>query len=126
MVFKSILFHFARFVDITSVDDERIFHQFLDSHPAGHPEFLPFGKEQQGVGFYHRVVYVFGIMDGIAYAPFRLGHGHGVVGIDVASGFEELMDDNQRRCLAHIVRLRLEGQTPDSNPLSFQIALEIV
>jgi len=61
----------------------------------------------------------------VAETTAGLRHGDRVIDSDLTASLEEGVDKDERRRLTHIVRLRLEGQAPDSDTTTLQITTEV-
>ena len=61
------------------------------------------------------------VLDRLADAALGLVHRHGIVRDDLRTGRQQFLDEHERRRFAHVVRVRLEGETPDRDTLALHV-----
>ena len=98
-------------------------HQAPDALEVQRPIGVPFGEQHQNVR-------AFGDMIG-AVAPQHVGklragdrHAFRIVGADAGAGRLQRRDDGQRRRVAHVVRVGLEGHAEKADRLAGHLAAE--
>ena len=119
---KAHLFQLLSVIDIAAIDNDTAIHHLLDDIPRWHAELAPLGDEGEHISTVSGIVHVLAVGDGIADAALAFVHSDGIKDTDGGPVFQELVDDNQGRSLAHIVGLGLESKTDDGDGLSFYVA----
>ena len=108
------LLHLARIVEIAAVEDDRTRQRALDAREVRVPELVPLGDDDERVGALERVVVRRRV--GRSGRPRRRRAScmrHRIVRDDGRAALEQLVDQRERRRLAHVVGLRLEREPPD-------------
>ena len=82
------------------------------------PVLIPIGCNENGVGIICGFVAIVDELDGFPQDTPRAGNGDGVVRDDLHAALEGPPDHRQRRGLANVVGIRLEGQTENADALS--------
>ena len=103
--------HDIRFIHITQIHKHGPGQQVLEPGKVKITIGVPFGQQYHGVGALKRGVDLVKILDPGRQQRPRLGHPLWVMGMHPAAVFHEPRQDGQRGRGAHIVGLRLEGQT---------------
>jgi len=112
----------SRFV--SQVGDLRRLHQIAYAHHVERAKLVPLSNEYECIRAGHRSVLVVGINNiGQDLHRFRLGHG--IVGVYFRAILDQLLDDADRRRLAHVVRFWFEGEAKHGDCLSLQSSDEL-
>ena len=120
-VFKTGVGEFLSVVDVAAVDDEGVLHRLLHHAEARHAELLPFGHEEEGVCVEQCFVHVVAVGDDVAHAALAFVHGDRVIDSNYSASLCELVDKYECGRFAHVVRFRLEGETPHGNRLALEV-----
>ncbi len=93
---------------------------------VGRSELGPFGGDRQRVGAVECLHGFREVLQTVVIDGADVVHRFGIMNVHVGSQFEQPVDQNQRGCLANIIRLGLEGQAPHGDGLPGQAALEML
>src|SRR3990167_4342849 len=103
------LAHRRRIIDVPSIHDERLTQQLLHALEIQLLELVPFRQHQQAVRTLHRLIGI--LAERHMWQQMRgLLHGLRIVGPDRGPLRAQILDDVDRRSIAHVVRVGLEGQ----------------
>lgn len=126
VVDEALLLQLLLVVDIAPVEDEGRAHGALEDVEARQAELLPLGHEHQCIGIDRSLVHITAVADAIAQAAACLVHSDRVVYLHMAACLQEALDEHEGRCLAHVVGLGLEGQSPERHHAPLEVAVEVV
>src|SRR5882762_8200187 len=104
---------FLRVVQVASIDDQGPLEKLLHPGEVRVAVLQPFGDDRECVGAGERVKPVAGIADAISKMMLRRLHRSRVVRLYPRAGREQLLDEHERRALAHVIGFGLERQAPD-------------
>ena len=90
MIFKAILVEFLCIKDVTTIDNQRTLHSFLNHTPSWQAELLPLGKQQQGISIQYYIVHVATISYRFADTTLTLFHSDWVVNTYVTTSLKQL------------------------------------
>jgi hypothetical protein len=110
-------------IDVAQVDQDRLLHHRPQAFEIERPELSPFGDDDEGVGVLGAVIGPAGELDPADHL-LGLRHSDGVVGAHPRAHVGERGDERDRRRLAHVVGVRLEGQPEDRDGLAAHAAAE--
>src|SRR3990167_8575302 len=103
------LAHRRRIIDVPSIHDERLTQQLLHALEIQLLELVPFRQHQQAVRTLHRLIGI--LAERHLWQQMRgLLHGLRIVNSDRGPPRAQILDDVDRRSIAHVVRVGLEGQ----------------
>src|SRR5947208_4516705 len=99
MVGEAEAAHHGRIIEVTSVEDEGRFEDFLESLEVRAPELLPLGDDREGVRAAR------GLVGGLREREMRLADvnflrlrpRHGIVGLQPGAGVEQEVDERAGR-----------------------------
>ncbi len=106
-----------RLVEVAQVDHQRRREPRLELREVEGAELIPLGRDDDPVGALGGLVGVRAEGDR-RQERLRRGHRRGVEGADRRAAFDEALDDRDRRRLAHVVGVALEGQAEHGDGLA--------
>ena len=89
-------------------------------------EFLPFGNQHQRIRIKHRIIHIASIIDCISDPTLALLHGSRIVRTYLTASLQQLINQDQSRSFTHIISLRFESKSPQSNRFSFQVTIKML
>src|SRR5436190_23992147 len=105
---------------VAAVEDHRPAQDREEPLEVEELEFVPLGDEGDRVGVGRGGVRRVAIDDARRQHALGVLHGDGVVSADLGAELDETRDDLDRLRLAHVVRVRLEGEAQDGDALVVQ------
>src|SRR5262245_30929357 len=121
LVDEAVRFHFGRAIDIAQIDHDRVRHLRLQAIEVKCAKLSPLRDKHQRIGTAGAEIGVVVILD-IRQLLLRLFHADRIVRPYLCAHVEQAGHQRDRRRLAHVVGIRLEGQPEDGDGLAAQVA----